>query len=118
MMVNDGATSPADGHLLELAARLYAADAAVTESFDTGPQGWWHWMWRRAAARAAARVRPDVITLAETAWTLLAELSEAEAGHVTAQCAARRLSASRAARPAPAKPRPRAAAAATDGGAT
>jgi hypothetical protein len=115
MMGNAAATSAADEHLLGLAARLYAADAAVTHALDTGPPGWWHWLRRRAAAWAAARVRPDVVSLADTAWTLLAELSAAEAGHATAQSAARRLSAS--ARDVSADPRPLAAAAAANGAA-
>jgi hypothetical protein len=94
MMANGASKSATNEHLLGLAARLYAADAAVTQALDTRPPGWRHWMWRRAAARAAARLRPDVTDLAATAWTLLAELSAAESGHTTAQNAARRMATS------------------------
>ena len=105
MMVNGAESHPHTNISSSLLVRLFAADAAVTQALDTRPPGRWHWMWRRAAAQAAARVRPDVVSLAETAWTLLGELSTAEAGDVTAQCAARRLSGPPALAPAPAPAR-------------
>jgi hypothetical protein len=89
--------SPAEDHLLDLAARLFAADAAVAEALEPRPMRWpgrlgW-WLRRHTTARIAVRIRPDVAELAAAAWTVMAELAEAEHGLCTARDAARRVSA-------------------------
>jgi hypothetical protein len=97
MMADSASASPVEDHLLGLAARLLAADAAVAEAIDPRPARWLGragWRLRRlTTARAAARIRPDVAELTTTAWTILAELTAAEDHLCAAQEAARRISA-------------------------
>jgi len=112
--------SPAEDHLLALAARLHAADAAVAEALDPRPAsrlGRLRWRFRRqTTARIAAQIRPDVAELAAAAWAVYAELGEAERGYCAASAAARRISApARPRRTAAARDRRRAAAKAREG---